>query len=1196
MLTRLIACCLCMFVSLLSAPRIALTGTHTANPLASSLADDLLVIIQDNHFTLTGIPSNVGLTLEGARTLSGEGVDSAAQFRIGSQSKTFTGTVILKMIDSGYFTLTDTLGALQQKYNVDLGLSALPAGAESITVEQLLSMSSRIPNYMAGTRAGSTSTLWDEWIAANYQSLTPAITHAELAALGFAAGYPQNPSAPFQGSYSNTNAVILSLIGEAAYAAETGTAKTFAEILNELVFTPAGLTGTYLAMDSSSSGIAPGSESGQGITDMDPAIPWTSGAVVSTLEDQLKWIEILKTNILPDGSKLLSDELFAARTDLENSTLISMGGLPLFYGYNIFTLDFTSSGVPLTVIGHGGSIAGYSSFSAWYQQLGLGLVVNVPSLSTIDKHGVFTSTPSEALMMDLARGLERLYRSDGTLTGLSAVSAGENGGYFSFAPITTNAAASTTFTVNPSGRDTSYMDLAFLALGGNPIITTTDPTLTYSTTNTGTSAVTLTPGVTGTVASGARAEALGEQTSVFLINAGASLDLAGEVAAYGDTSSAIVVEAGGTLRTGADSLAYLQGGSGSTIRVEPGATDVDIDGAVLAFGSSSALRINGSTVTVGSTGLLSTITAAYAMDPHFQTVSPETHAAHGALLENGAVLDVHGAIIAKAVNPWDGSSFATGAYRGSTSSMPGVLTAGIALEDSTANVHGYVSGSGYGTWMLDGDGSNILNVDGGAVTGGLLSVKGAGGDDTVSVANGGLLAGNIDLGGGANSLSVSRGSLALNLDQDVGIRGAGALSFTSESRIDTGLARVLGDENFVLASDVTSYSGSPFIVNPYNPISFGISESGDEILLTSARDWSYYADRCANDSLGAALDRMAAAAVHRALSANGSALLLAVDTSDTPGADSSQLQPYSINGLALTQIRQTSSVHRAVQNQHSTSWPDREWFAFGGAHGHFGKQDATGHSVTGYDSSGAGVTVGVGRNLSVHAQLGVFLDHGVESQDYDGAGDVDDTVLRVGPFARWTSGGTAWSSALSVGLHDVDSSREVSFLGETNQADYAMLDVMLSSRLAHAFRFDSMTLTPSLEGVYLNISSESYKEDGGISALAVDNARASFLASTAGLELSRDFRFASATLTPRLGAAWWHQWLERQDMDAALRADTNFSFSSEGERLDRDLVRLTAALALELHGGLRVNLEYSRDEGASMHDNNILALSIGMVF
>jgi outer membrane autotransporter protein len=285
-----------------------------------------------------------------------------------------------------------------------------------------------------------------------------------------------------------------------------------------------------------------------------------------------------------------------------------------------------------------------------------------------------------------------------------------------------------------------------------------------------------------------------------------------------------------------------------------------------------------------------------------------------------------------------------------------------------------------------------------------------------------------------------------------------------------------------------------------------------------------------------------------------------------------------------------------MQNQNGTVWTDREWFAFGGAHGHSGKQDATGQSYDGYDTSGVGVTVGVGRNLSADTQLGVFLGYGVESQKYDSTGDVDETVLRFGPFVRWTSGNTEWSTALSMGLHDVDSTRKVPFMDEKNQADYTMLDVMLSSQISHAFLFDALTVTPSLEGVYLNLSSESYKEDGGITALAVDSAHASFLATTAGLELSREFRFASATLTPRLGAAWWHQWLDRPDMDAALRSDTDFTFASEGERSDRDLLRLKAALALEMHGGLRLNLEYSRFDGSSMHDTNVLALSIGMVF
>ena len=1171
----------------------ATAADYSANPMANGLAADLTNIIHRNHHDQTGIVSNVGLTLgSGAITLSGHGADPNGQFRIGSQSKMFTGSVVLLMIDRGYLKLTDTIGELQQKYSLDLGLAQLPAGTESITVEQLLNMDSRIPNYMSGARSGSSSILWDEWIAANYGVLTPPVTHEELAALGLA-GYPQIPSPPFQGSYSNTNAIILSLIGEAAYAAETGASKTFAEILDEMVLAPAGLTNTYLAMTPDSTGIIPGKESGQTITDMDPTIPWTSGAVVSTLEDQLKWLEILKTNILPDGTSFLSDALFAARTDLANSTLISMAGMPLLYGYNVFTLDFTNAEIPLTIIGHGGSIAGYSSFSAWYQQLGLGLVTNALSLSTIDAHGVHTSTPSEALLMDLCHGLERLYRADGVLTGLAGVSAGANGGYFTFDPIITDAVQSTSFVVDASGRTTSYMDLTFLALGGNPMRKTIDPTLTYYTDTADTAAVTLTNGVSGRVAAGARAEAYGTRTSVFHVGSGATLDLDGEVAAYGEGASAISVGAGGSLHTAGQSLAYMQGGAGSAVQVRPGASEVTIAGTLLSLGSSSALRLDGAQATVEASGNLGVYTAAHSMTPDFTTVSPQTHAAYGAVLENGAVLDLYGRVMAQAVNPWDGVSYTPGAYISDMSRMPGVLTAGISLEDSTANVYGVVAGSGYGAWMRNG--ASNLNIVGGAVSGELLSIKGEDGNDNVVISDRGLVHGNIDLGAGDNSLTATGAMLVLDLASGPGIQGADTLVLDAATRIETGLTGVLGDAGYVLATDVATYAGSPMVENPYRSVTFALSEAGGDVILTSSRDWDYYTANAANDSLGRALDRMAAAAVSGALSSGGHDLIETLDMSSTVKKDTAQLQPHAPNGLAMAQLRQTQILHKTIATK-STAATENQWFAFGAFHGHFGSQDASGQAWDDYDTRGGGAIVGLGRNLNSRLQAGLFLGYGTEELDYAKGGDVEDTILRFGPFVRWTSGPTEWSAELSLGLHDVESDRNVPFLNEKNHADYTMQDVRLSTALSHALAFECLTVRPFVEGAYLNLASAGYKEDGGDSALAVDSLRADYLATTAGLELSRTFMLKSVAVTPRLSAAWWRNWLDQPDVNAALRSDPGFGFSTTGADLDDNLLRLNAALDVITSSGLRLNLEYGRYDGPSMQETTILGFSIGGVF
>lgn len=702
--------------------------------------------------------------------------------------------------------------------------------------------------------------------------------------------------------------------------------------------------------------------------------------------------------------------------------------------------------------------------------------------------------------------------------------------------------------------------------------------------------------MTGTVQADARAESYGPTVTTFDIQSGASLLLQGEAGAYGDAPTAITVESGGSLSTEDGSLAYIQGGGGSAIDVKSGAGTVTIAGTAAAVGSSAALSVDDSSVTVAESGLLTAVTGSVSMNSDFETVSPETHAVYGAVLTNGATLDLYGTTLATAVYAWDGTPITTGVYISDPTYMPGVLATGIDMTGSTAIIHGLVSSTGYGVWMHDGTGST-LTVDGGAISGTLYSVLAGSGNDVITISNGGILAGNIDLGTGTDSLTASEASLILDLSAGTAISGVETLTFSSDTTIDPGLSGVLGDATYTLASGVSSYTGTPTVLTTSNPVTLALTQSGSEVLLTTTRDWNYYATLAENDSLGSVLDRMAAAAVADTLSTSGSTLIENLDTSSTPESDVSELQPHPTDGLAMSQLRQLPAIHRALEHQFALNPQDadHQWFAFSGLHGHMGQKEGTGSAADGYDFHGGGMTVGGGRNIGPDLQIGLFLDYGMENQSYTDTGDMDDTILRMGPFARWTHGATTWSSTLSLGLHDVSSNRDVPFLDESNTADFSMRDLMLSTALTHDFDLGAVRLTPVLEGALMTIDSDSYSEEGGISALKVEDARATYLFTSAGLDVSYTFRAGQASITPRIGAAWSRQWFEAPDTDAAFRSDPSFTFSTDSDA-DDNLLRLKAGVDIEIPQGLRVNIDYSRYDGASTHDNNVLALTLGFVF
>lgn len=67
--------------------------------------------------------------------------------RVGSQSKTYIGTLAMQLVAANAMSLDDTLGELNKKYDLGVDLSIAPEAA-NVTVKQILTMSSGIADYL----------------------------------------------------------------------------------------------------------------------------------------------------------------------------------------------------------------------------------------------------------------------------------------------------------------------------------------------------------------------------------------------------------------------------------------------------------------------------------------------------------------------------------------------------------------------------------------------------------------------------------------------------------------------------------------------------------------------------------------------------------------------------------------------------------------------------------------------------------------------------------------------------------------------------------------------------------------------------------------------------------------------------------------------------------------------------------------
>ena len=288
-------------------------------------------------------------TTMGTRTWHGtEPVTLADHVRVGSNTKTWTATVILQLVDEGRIALDDPVSM----YRPDV-----PNG-ENITIAQLLDMRSGLANYTENLELNeqmdsNPGRVWDP---------------EELLAMGLAEPPAFPPGEGFL--YSNTNYVLLGVIIEQL------TGVPVEQVFQDRIFDPLGLSGTsfpartdasvpqphpqmytfgtnvetidslVLPPDVQAAAVA-GTLEPMDVTDANPSWGWTAGAGISTAPDLADYVEDLV-----DGC-LLSPQLQQQRIE---SIQPRDPDDPASPGYGLGLARFGP------VYGHSGELPGTNSF------------------------------------------------------------------------------------------------------------------------------------------------------------------------------------------------------------------------------------------------------------------------------------------------------------------------------------------------------------------------------------------------------------------------------------------------------------------------------------------------------------------------------------------------------------------------------------------------------------------------------------------------------------------------------------------------------------------------------------------------------------------------------------------------------------------------------------------------------------------
>ncbi len=255
--------------------------------------------------------------------------------RIASVAKAFSSAVALRLVQEGRLGLDDTVGAR---------LPAAPAAWAPVTIRQLLSHTSGVPDYTRSV----------EFARQAQRAPRGYVRPSEIIDWVRSDGLVFPPGSKYE--YSNTDNIVVGLI------AERLTGRSYGNLLSRLVFARAGLAQTSFptrrislpAPQIRGYVVPPGQPPQDVTTALSPSGAWASGAIVSTPLDLGTFIRAY-----------LGRKLFGAAEQQEQLRFVRGSSSPPGPGENSAGLGiFRYQSRCGTVYGHTGNFPGYVQWAA----------------------------------------------------------------------------------------------------------------------------------------------------------------------------------------------------------------------------------------------------------------------------------------------------------------------------------------------------------------------------------------------------------------------------------------------------------------------------------------------------------------------------------------------------------------------------------------------------------------------------------------------------------------------------------------------------------------------------------------------------------------------------------------------------------------------------------------------------------------
>lgn len=284
---------------------------------------------------------------------------------------------------------------------------------------------------------------------------------------------------------------------------------------------------------------------------------------------------------------------------------------------------------------------------------------------------------------------------------------------------------------------------------------------------------------------------------------------------------------------------------------------------------------------------------------------------------------------------------------------------------------------------------------------------------------------------------------------------------------------------------------------------------------------------------------------------------------------------------------------KAVAPQVAPEPDDARWSAWIQGSGLFSSGGLS--LVPGEDFESGTILVGADYLITEHFAVGLFASYQEGWGDYAFAGDMDMESVRFGAYATLDYGGFYANAAIGGGQTGFDIERPIQWatLNRLANSEPDGYEFFTSLAAGYDYKVGNWTFGPQLTVQYNKVSMDEFNETGaGALNLHLHEAEMESLRSYLGGRIAYTIQVNDrVAIIPEVRAFWQHEYLDGDEISAALDSGFGPAFTHETQGPDKDSVYIGAGVGIQIGNRFYGNIYYNVDLGRNEEANHTVSIS-----